>query len=84
MDTRAEFLKNLHKLHTTPLGEIRIQKNLSIETEDVVSWCQEKMKLPTSQITKQGKNFYITIDGCVFTVNSFSYTIITAHKEMRK
>ena len=32
-------------------------------------------------ITRNGKNWYISIDACKITVNAHSYTIITAHKE---
>ena len=29
---------------------------------------------------RKGKNWYITIDNCIITVNAYSYTVITAHK----
>ena len=32
-------------------------------------------------IGRQGKNWYVSVDGCVITVNAGSYTIITAHRE---
>lgn len=76
----SEFLKNFEKLHTTPLGEERIRRNLSLtDTKDIVSWCKNKINDPKSMIKREGKNWYITIDGCIFTVNAASYTIITAH-----
>lgn len=31
-------------------------------------------------IYKQGKNWYCKIDNIKITINSYSYTIITAHK----
>ncbi|MGN3073136.1 DUF3781 domain-containing protein [Enterococcus faecium] len=31
-------------------------------------------------IDKEPKNWYITIDNCIITVNAYSYTVITAHK----
>lgn len=34
---KAELLQNLDKLHTTELGAVRIQKNLSLNTDDVIS-----------------------------------------------
>lgn len=77
---RDTLIKNLDKLHTTELGVIRIKRNLSLDTENVVMWCKEKIKSPNAIITKQGKNWYINICNCVITVNSYSYTIITAHK----
>ncbi len=77
------LLENLDKIHTTELGVVRIKKNLSLDTEDVVSWCKTKIKLPNAIITRNGKNWYISIDGCIITINAYSYTIITAHKEKK-
>lgn len=74
------LISSLEQLHTTELGAKRIQKNLDLITEDVVTWCKEKIKAPNANITRKGKNWYITVDGCEITVNSYSYTIITAHK----
>ena len=34
-----------------------------------------------TQTTKKGKNFYADVDDCIITINSSSYTIITAHKK---
>lgn len=78
------LLSNLDKIHTTKMGIDRIKRNLGFDTNDVVEWCKDKIKLPNSSIIKQGKNYYVTIDGCVITVNSYSYTIITAHKTKGK
>lgn len=35
---------------------------------------------PNTVIERQGKNWYVRIDGCEITVNAKSYTIITAHR----
>ncbi|MGX4388969.1 DUF3781 domain-containing protein [Clostridioides difficile] len=75
-----ELLENLDRLHTTELGVIRIKKNLSLNVENVIEWCKEKISLSNAEITKKGKNWYITIDNCIITVNAYSYTVITAHK----
>lgn len=81
-----ELLKNLDKLHTTELGVKRIIKNLSLNSKDdlknidVVEYCKMKIKSPNASIERKGKNWYITIDGEIITVNANSYTIITAHK----
>lgn len=72
---------HLDRLHTTELGGIRIRKNLALKTEDVVAWCRAKIASGQAMITRQGKNWYIEVDGCVITVNAYSYTIITAHKK---
>ena len=74
-----ELLLNLDKLHTTDLGVVRIRRNLSLDTDNVISWCKSKIKNPTASIIRKGKNWYISIDNCIFTVNAYSYTIITAH-----
>ena len=40
-----------------------------------------KYILQFTSITRKGKNWYITVEGCIITVNAHSFTIITAHKE---
>lgn len=75
------LLLNLEQLHTTELGAQRIQKNLHLKTEDVVGWCKENIEAANAQITRKGKNWYITVAGNKITVNAYSYTIITAHKQ---
>lgn len=75
-----ELLTNIAKLSTTELGAVRIRRNLALECEDAVKWCREKILLPSAIIERKGKNWYITVDGCIITVNAYSYTIITAHK----
>ncbi|WP_238917456.1 DUF3781 domain-containing protein [Clostridium sp. YIM B02555] len=80
MDDRIELISNLDKLHTTDLGVVRIKKNLSLDVDDVISWCREKIENQNALITRRGKNWYINIDDCEITVNAYSYTIITAHK----
>ena len=75
-----ELLENLDRLHTTELGVIRIKKNLPLNVENVIEWCKEKISLSNAKIIRKGKNWYITIDNCIITVNAYSYTVITAHK----
>ncbi|WP_310601503.1 DUF3781 domain-containing protein [Anaerosporobacter sp.] len=76
-----ELLINLDNLHTTELGIERIKRNLSLDVEDVVNWCREKIQDSNASITRRGKNWYININYCEITVNAYSYTIITAHKK---
>lgn len=83
MSEQNELLNNLDKLHTTELGVVRIKRNLSLETDDVVGWCREKINSDNAVITRNGKNWYVRTDACIVTVNAYSYTIITAHKEKR-
>lgn len=75
-----ELLANLDKLHTTDLGVLRIRKNLSIDAEDVVAYCREKILSADADIVRRGKNWYVSADGCIITVNAYSHTIITAHR----
>lgn len=83
MSVQSELLDNLDKIHTTELGVVRIKRNLSLDTDDVVEWCKDKIKSDQAVITRNGKNWYINTDACIITVNAYSYTIITAHKEKR-
>lgn len=73
------LLKNLGKIHTTPMGVERIRRNLQLAGIDVVDFCKSKIDSPACRISKNGKNWYCETDDIVITVNSFSYTIITAH-----
>lgn len=75
-----DLVKNIDKIHTTEMGIERIKRNLSIETDDVVAWCKEKILSKDAIIERLGKNWYATVDTCKITVNARSYTIITAHK----
>lgn len=52
--------------------------------KDVIPWCVEKISSPHAVITRKGKNWYVESDGCIFTVNARSYTIITAHRVKEK
>ena len=74
------LLSNINKIHTTELGVIRIKNNLKIDT-DVVDYCKKKVLDKECNIYKQGKNWYCEIGNIIITINSYSYTIITAHKK---
>lgn len=80
MNKENELLENLSLLHTTTLGAKRIKNNLSLEAEDAVAWCKSQIVSPRAVISRRGKNWYVEINGCIITVNAYSYTIITAHK----
>jgi hypothetical protein len=74
-----ELIKNIGLLHTTELGVKRIKQNLELTTDDVIDWCKQSI-LSSENITKKGKNWYVYTNKSVITVNVYSYTIITAHK----
>ena len=73
------LLSNIGNIHTTKMGIDRIKKNLKIDTNDVVEHCKNKVLDKNCNIYKQGKNWYCEIDNIKITINSYSYTIITAH-----
>lgn len=75
------LINNIDRVHTTNMGADRIKKNLSLGEADVVEWCKSKILSEKAEISRQGKNWYICIEGSIITVNAGSYTIITAHKE---
>ena len=76
----SELINNINKLHTTNLGVSRIKRNLNIN-EDVVKYCKKIILDKNSNIYKKGKNYYCENNNIKITINSYSYTIITAHKE---
>ena len=73
------LLSNIGKIHTTKMGIDRIKRNLKLDTNDVVNYCKNKVLDKDCNIYKQGKNWYCEIDSIKIIINSYSYTIITAH-----
>ena len=73
------LLSSIDKIHTTEMGVDRIKKNQKLNTNDVVEFCKNKILDKNCNIYKQGKNWYCEIDNIKITINSYSYTIITAH-----
>lgn len=78
-----ELLDNLDKVHTTEMGVDRIKRNIEVDVEDIVEYCIDKIKQGNAVIERKGKNYYVSVDGIIITVNASSYTIITAHKEKK-
>ena len=79
MIDKEKLLSDIDKVHTTKMGIDRIKKNLKIDTNDVVEYCKNKVLDKSCNIYIQGKNWYCEIDNIKITINSYSYTIITAH-----
>lgn len=76
-----ELLADLGRLHTTRLGAERIRKNMALDAgEDPVAWCKARILSQRSEITRKGKNWYVSASDCVITVNAHSLTVITAHR----
>ena len=78
-----ELLNNLDKVHTTEMGVGRIKRNIEVDVDDIVAYCVDKIKQENAVIERKGKNYYVSVDGIIITVNASSYTIITAHKEKK-
>lgn len=76
---KESLLSNINKVHTTKNGIDRIKKNLGLDTNDIVEWCKKKVLDEDCNIYRRGKNWYCEIDNIKITINSYSYTIITAH-----
>ena len=72
------LLSNIDRLHTTELGKERIIRNIDIK-EDPIIHCKKIITNGKCNIYKQGKNYYCEINNIRITINSNSYTIITAH-----
>ncbi len=66
--------ENSNKIHTTPLGEMRIRKNTGKTSE----WCRDEIQ--NCSVEKRGKNYYCTTNNICIVINAKSFTIITAHK----
>lgn len=73
------LIDNIDKIHTTQMGIDRIKKNLKLNTDDIVEYCKDLIMNRNCHIYQQGKNWYCEIDNVRLTVNSYTYTIITAH-----
>ena len=80
MENGQIVLNNIDKIHTTKMGIERVKTNLSLEDIDVVDYCKKKILEESCIIYKKGKNWYCKIEDIIITINSYSYTIITAHK----
>ena len=74
------LLKKIDKIHTTLLGDKRIKKNLRLEKDiDSVEFCKEIIQDKETNITHIGKNYYCLYKNIKIVINSYSFTIITAH-----
>ncbi len=72
--------ENIDKIHTTSMGAERIKRNLGLDCNPV-EWCKAAISCPEAVAERKGKNWYVRAKGAVITVNAYSFTIITAHRE---
>ncbi len=80
MEEKKVLLDHIDKIHTTELRIERIKRNLKLDTQDVVAYCRNKILDKNCHIYKCGKNWYCEVEQIKITINSLSYTIITAHR----
>lgn len=76
---QSDLIKNIDKIHSTKLGIDRISKNLNIDKKQSIKYCVDIVKNNKTNIYKKGKNWYCEYDKIIITINSKTYTIITAH-----
>lgn len=50
-----ELIEHLEMIHTTPMGEVRIKKNLQISCDDTVEWCKQQIMKTDTIFEKKGK-----------------------------
>ena len=81
MNSKKELLDNIVKIHTTELGVERIKRNLKLKTDDVVEYCRNILKNENYDVEKKCKNFYEKYKDINFTINSYSFKIINAHRK---
>ena len=79
INNKNTLLSNIDKVHTTKLGEERIKNNLKLNINNVVDYLKDKISSKECIIYKKGKNYYCEIDNIKITINSYNYSIITAH-----
>ncbi|RAP46270.1 MAG: conjugal transfer protein [Methanosphaera sp. rholeuAM6] len=79
MKEKELLIENIEKIHITTLGVGRIKRNLNLDTDDVVKYCVNVITDENSVVNKNGKNYYVKLKNTEITVNSSSFTIITAH-----
>ena len=78
-----KILNNLDKLHTTALGYERLKKNLklNVSNNNVIEYLKAIILDKNSIINRKGKNYYVENENIIITINSYSYTVITAHRK---
>lgn len=77
---KDSLINNIQKVHSTLLGRERIRKNLALGNVDVVEFCKNIILENDSFVFRHGKNFYVENKNVIITINSQTFSIITAHK----
>ena len=84
MNEKEILINNLNKIHTTNMGLDRIKKNLKLDNHDIIEYIKNIIKNKDTIIYKKGKNYYCETDNTIITINSYSYTIITAYTKKKR
>lgn len=50
-----ELIEHLEMIHTTPMGDVRIKKNLQISCDDSVEWCKQQILNTDTRFEKKEK-----------------------------
>lgn len=79
IDEQRRIIKKYQKNTYNEARNRKNKKNLSLETDDIVLYCQKKIQKENCRIYRLGKNWYCEVDDIKITINAYSYTIITAH-----
>lgn len=78
------FLRRVPNLKSNYLTDDKIRNFIGLDIPDVVEWCKERILMPEANIERRGKNWYITVDDVVITVNANLLTLQTAHPLKKK
>ena len=84
MNEKEILINNINKIHTTHMGLDRIKKNLKLDNYDIIEYIKNIIKTKDTITYKKGKNYYCETDNIIITINSYSYTIITAHIKKKR
>ena len=76
INNKEILFNNFDKIHTTKMGIDRIKKNTGLD----IAVLLKEIKKDNCKIERKGKNFYITNNDYIVTINAYTYTIITAHR----
>ena len=79
MEDKKILLDNIDKIHTTEMGVDRIKRNLKQIQQMLLSIAKIRCWIKIATYTNKEKNWYCEVENIKITINSYSYTIITAH-----
>ncbi len=77
---REEILNNAEYIHATSMAALRINHNLKLDITNHVDWFIAIVKDEKNKIERKGRNYYITYNDAIITLNANSFTLLTAHR----